>query len=235
MATVIETHGSTPRRAGAKMLIYASGRTVGTVGGGPLEAWVIEQALEALAEGRCRLLHRPTGANTEDVCGGDMRFFVEVPLPRATLLIIGAGHIGQAVAAIGAQLGYRIAILDERPELATPERLPEADVLLSGPLGEELEQFPLTEQTYVVIVTPHHSLDEKALAVIARYPVPYVGLLGGQRRTKATFERARQMGIPDAFLKRIDTPIGVDIAAETPREIAVSILAAVIAARRGEE
>jgi xanthine dehydrogenase accessory factor len=161
-----------------------------------------------------------------------MRFFVEVLLPRPTLLIIGAGHIGQAVAVIGAQLGYRIAVLDERPELVTAERLPEADVLLSGPLQEELEHFPLTGQTYVAIVTPHHSLDEKALAVIAKHPVPYVGLLGSHRRTKATLERAQQMGISDVFLKRIYTPIGVDIAAETPREIAVSILAEVIAARR---
>jgi xanthine dehydrogenase accessory factor len=95
-----------------------------------------------------------------------------------------------------------------------------------------LERFSLTEQTYVVIVTPHHSLDEKALAVTAKAPVPYVGLLGSHRRTKATFERARQMGISDAALERIHTPIGVDINAETPREIAVSILAEVIALRR---
>jgi xanthine dehydrogenase accessory factor len=114
------------------------------------------------------------------------------------------------------------------------ERLPAADVLLSGPLDQQLEQFPLTEQTYVVIVTPHHSADEKALALIANYPVPYVGLLGGHRRTEATFERARQMGMTDAFLERIHTPIGLDIAAETPREIAVSILAEIIAVRRKE-
>jgi xanthine dehydrogenase accessory factor len=163
-----------------------------------------------------------------------MRFFLEVLQPRPTLLIIGAGHIGQAVATIAAQLGYRIAVLDERPELVTPERLPEADVLLTGLLKEELQHFPLTEQTYVAIVTPHHSLDEKALAVIARHPVPYVGLLGSHRRTEATFERAKQTGVPHAFLERIHTPIGVDIAAETPHEIAVSILAEITAVRRRE-
>ncbi|MGD2176805.1 MAG: XdhC/CoxI family protein [Anaerolineae bacterium] len=235
MVTVIQTHGSTPRQTGAKMLICAGGRTVGTVGGGPLEAWVIEQGQEALAEGRSRLLQRRLEENAQDVCGGDMHLFVEVLLPRPTLLVIGAGHIGQAVAAIGAQLGYRIAVLDERPELVTVERFPEADVLLYGPFDEELERFPLTEHTYVVIVTPHHSLDEKALAVTAKRPVPYVGLLGSHRRTKATFERAREMGVPHAFLERIHTPVGVDIAAETPREIAVSILAEVIAARRRED
>lgn len=232
LATVIETQGPTPRQAGAKMLVCAGGRKVGTVGGGPLEAWVVEQAQEALREGRSRLLQRRLDENTSDVCGGDMRFFLEVLLPLPTLLIIGAGHIGQAVAAIGGQLGYCIAVLDERPELVTAERFPKADVLLSGSLEEELERFSLAEQTYVVIVTPHHSRDEKCLAVLAKHPVSYVGLLGSDRRTKATFERARQMGISDTFLQRTHTPIGVDIGAETPREIAVSILAEVIAVHR---
>jgi xanthine dehydrogenase accessory factor len=234
LVTVVETRGSTPRQAGAKMLVHASGRTTGTVGGGPLEAWVIEQTHQALAQGRSRLLHRGWEEDAEDLCGGRMRFFVEVLLPRPTLLIIGAGHIGQALARLGGLLGYRVAVLDERPELVTAERFPAADVLQSGPLDEELTRSPPTEQTYVVIVTPHHSPDEKALAVIASHPVPYIGLLGSHRRTSATFKRARQLGIPNTFLERIHTPIGVDIGAETPREIAVSILAEVIAARRRE-
>jgi xanthine dehydrogenase accessory factor len=238
MATVVEARGSTPRKAGAKMLITADGRTVGTVGGGPLEARVIEEARAALADGQSRELHyRPAGDEhgAADVCGGDMRLFVEVLLSSPTLLIVGAGHIGQALAELGAFLGYRIAVLDERAELVTPERFPQADRLLTGPLEERLRALPLTDRTYAVLVTPHHSPDEKALAVLAGRSVAYVGLLGGRRRSRATFERARALGVPDAFLARVHTPVGLDIGAETPREIAVSILAEVIAVQRGRD
>jgi xanthine dehydrogenase accessory factor len=155
-----------------------------------------------------------------------------VLLPRPTLLTIGGGHIGQAVAELGAFLGYRIAVLDERTEWVTAERFPKADVLLSGPMGEQLRAFPLTEQTHAVLVTLHHSPNEKALAVLTRHPVAYVGLLGSSRRTGATFERARALGVLDAFLDRVHTPIGLDTGAETPRETGISIVAEIVAARR---
>ena len=236
VATVVETRGSTPRGVGAKMLIYAGGRTVGTVGGGPLEAQVIEEAQAALADGQSRELHyRPAGdrPGAQDVCGGDMHLFIEVLLPRPTLLIVGAGHIGQALAELASFLGYRVAVLDERAEMVTAERFPQADVLLAGPLGDQLITFPLTNQTYVALVTPHHSPDEQALAVLAGHAVPYVGLLGSRRRTEATFRRARASGIPEEFLARVHTPVGLDIGAETPREIAISVMAQVVAVQRG--
>jgi len=233
MATVVEAPASGPRGPGAKMLIYDDGRTLGSVGGGEVEAWIIDQAREMLSEGRSGLLERPwDDDDVQDVCGGRMRFFVEVLLPRPTLLILGAGHIGQAVASIGAWLGYRVVVVDERESLLSAERFPDANVLLSGPTGEILHQIPLTERTYAVLVTPHHSPDERALSVLAEQPVAYVGLLGSSSRTRATFGRARDIGIPDTFLKQIHTPIGLDIHAETPREIALSILADITAVRR---
>jgi len=236
LATVIEARGSTPRQAGAKMLVYAGGRTVGTVGGGPLEAHVVEEALAALANGKPRELeHRLADEESgPQVCGGDVRLFIEVLLPRPTLLIVGGGHIGQAVAELGAFLGYRIAVLDERAGMVTAERFPQADVLLSGLPDDQLRAFPLTEQTCAVLVTPHDAPDEKTLAALAGRPLGYVGLLGSRRRAQATFERARALGVPDEFLARVHAPIGLDIGAETPREIAVSILAEVIAAQRGK-
>lgn len=232
LAMVVDSGGSAPRDPGAKMLVYGDGRTVGTVGGGPAEAWVIDQALQALSDGRSCLLEDPVQDDGKDVCGRDMRFFVDVLLPPPTLLIIGAGHIGQAVASMGAWLGYRVAVLDQRADLVSADRIPEADVLLSGPVHEKLREFPLTRQTYAVLVTPHGSPDEKALSVLARYPVAYVGLLGGSRRSRATFQRARDLGVPGSFLDRVHTPIGLDIHAETPREIALSILADVTGVRR---
>ena len=232
LAVVIETSGSAPRDPGAKMLVHADGRTIGTVGGGPSEAWVIEEARQALSDGKSRLLQPRGGGEEALLCGGAMRFFVDVLIPSPTLLIIGAGHIGQAVASMGAWLGFKVAVLDERAALVSPEHLPEADVLLTGPLDEELRGCQLTEQTYTVLVTPHNSADEKALSVLAEHAVPYVGLLGGRRRTQATFERARELGVPDAFLEQIHTPVGLDIRAESPREIALSILAEITAVRR---
>jgi xanthine dehydrogenase accessory factor len=236
MATVIEARGSTPRGASAKMLVYADGRTVGTVGGGGVEARVIEEAEAAIVEGQSRELDYnlvDDKGGDPGICGGSMRVFVEVLAPRPTLLIIGGGHVGQAVAELAAFLGYRIAVVDERPEMVTPGRFPQAEVRLTGDTVQQVVDFPLTEHTYVVMVTPHYTLDEKVLAVLARRPVSYVGLIGSRRRTGLTFERARESGVSEGFLERIHTPIGLDIGAETPREIAFSILAEIIAVQRG--
>jgi len=235
LATIIEAQGSTPRD-NAKMLIYADGRTVGTVGGGGVEARVIEEAQAAIAEGKSRELdYRLVDEERGDpgICGGDMRVFVEVLAPRPTLLIVGGGHVGQAVAELAPFLGYRIVVMDERPEMVTPERFPRVAARLTGDPVQQVEDFPVNEHTYVMLVTPHHTLDEKVLAVLAGRPVAYVGLIGSRRRTALTFERARETGVPDEFLERIHTPIGLDIGAETPREIAFSILAEIIGVQRG--
>ncbi|MEE8392356.1 MAG: XdhC/CoxI family protein [Anaerolineae bacterium] len=236
VATVIEASGSTPRGVSAKMLIYADGRTVGTVGGGGVEGRVIEEAKAAIADGQSRELdYRLVDEARGDpgICGGNMRVFVEVLAPRPTLLIIGGGHVGQAVAKLGTFLGYRVAVVDERPEMVTPERFPQAETRLTGDPVQQVVDFPLTEHTCVVMVTPHHALDEKVLAVLADRPVAYVGLIGSRRRTAHTFERAREAGVPEELLERVHTPIGLDIGAETLREIAVSILAEIIGVQRG--
>lgn len=236
LATVIEARGSTPRGVSAKMLIYADGRTVGTVGGGGVESRVIEEAKAAISDGESRELHyrlRDEERGDPGICGGDMRVFVEVLARRPTVLVIGAGHVGQAVAELADFLGYRIAVLDERPELVTSERFPWADALLTGEVDEQVESFPLTEHTYVVMVTPHHSLDERILGAVDGRPFAYLGLIGSQRRTAHTFERARKAAVPAELLDRVHTPIGLDIGAESPREIAVSIVAELIAVQRG--
>jgi xanthine dehydrogenase accessory factor len=237
IATVIEARGSTPRGTSAKMLVFADGRTVGTVGGGGVEARVIEEAKAAIADGQSRELdYRLVDEERGDpgICGGSMRLFVEVLAPRPTLLIIGGGHVGQAVAELGAFLGYRIAVLDERSEMVTPERFPQADLRLTGDPVQQVDDFAFGEHTCVVMVTPHHTLDEKVLAVLVDRPLAYVGLIGSRRRTAHTFERAREAGVPEELLGRVHTPIGLDIGAETPREIALSILAEIVAVQRGK-
>lgn len=237
VATVVEVEGSAPRGAGAKMLILADGTTVGTVGGGGVEAQVIEEAKAAIAEGRFREVVyrlRDPARGDPGVCGGDMRILIEVLPPRPTLLILGAGHVGQAVAELGAFLGYRIVVMDERPGLATPERFPWAEQCITGDLAEAVARFPMDGPTYVVMVTPHYTGDAAVLAALSRRSPAYVGLIGSRRRTALTFQRAQEMGVPHEWLERVQTPIGLDIGAETPREIAVSILAEVIAVQRGK-
>ncbi len=237
VATVMEVAGAAPRHAGAKMLVLADGTTVGTVGGGGVEARVVEEAKAAIAEGRSRELHyrlRDPERGDPGVCGGDMRIWIEVLPVRPTLLILGAGHVGQAVAELGAFLGYRIVVMDERPDLATPERFPWAEACITGKLAEEVARFPFGPQTYVVMVTPHYESDADILAALMPRSPAYVGLIGSRRRTALTFERAKALGVPEEWLGKIHTPIGLDIGAETPREIAVSILAEIIAVQRGK-
>lgn len=237
IATVVEAGGSTPRGVGATMLILADGSTVGTIGGGGVEGRVIAEARAAIADGQAReLTYRLLDEERGDpgVCGGDMRVFVQVLPARLTLLILGAGHVGQAVAEWGAFLGYRILVADERAEMLSAARFPQADKLLPGDLAETVAGVEPDEQTYVVMVTPHHTLDEKVLAVLAEHPVAYIGLIGSRRRTAMTFQRAREAGVPDQLLQRVHTPIGLDIGAETPREIALSIIAEIVAVQRGK-
>lgn len=225
VVTVVESYGSDPRGAGAKMLVFSDRRAVGIVGGGPCKAWVIDRAMAALSGGRSLLLRRPASDDDQDVCGEGLTFFIDVVSPRPTLLILAAGHIGQAVSALRAWLGYRVVVLDEHESIVSAERFPDADLLLSGPLDEKLQSLPLSVRVYLVMVTPHHSPDENALAALSRAQAGYAGLLGGRRRTKATFERARALGVSDGFLRQVHTPIGLDIQVETAREIALSVLA----------
>ncbi len=237
LATIVEVTGSAPRRS-AKMAVYADGRTVGTVGGGDVEARVIADARQALTDGVSReVTYRPQEVEGAQ-CGGDtMRVWIEVLTPPATLLIIGGGHVGQAVAELGAFLGYGIVVMDERPEMVTPERFPWARQRLTGEIPHLLTESLPGGPLYVVILTPHHSRDEEILAALAAMAsgsgsVAYVGLMGGRRRTARTFARAGEAGVPEEWLARVHTPIGLDIGAETPREIAVSILAEIIAVQR---
>ncbi len=235
IVTVIEARGSTPRGVAARMVVAADATTVGTVGGGAVEARAIEEALAAIAEGCPRevsysLVDEERG--DPGVCGGEMRLFIDVLQPRPTLLIVGGGHVGQAVAEMGAFLGFHVTVMDDRREVVEEKRFPWAEERLAGDPAELLRDYPLTPTTYVVLVTPHYSLDERLLPVLDGRPLPYVGLIGSRRRTALTFKKARERGVSEEFLRRVHTPIGLDIGAETPQELAVSIIAEVIAVQR---
>ncbi len=235
VATIVKTRGSSPRDVGSKMLVYPNGAIVGSVGGGEMEARVIEAAKEAMREGRPHYLDMTLSDEERGdplICGGEMEIFVEPLLTAPTLLIIGAGHIGAACAELGKFLGFRVVLIDDRVELLTREKFPTADELLVGDIADELRQFEISPQTYVVLVTRAHTTDAVVLRAIIDKPAAYIGMLGSKRRVLTVFDMLKQEGVREEAFQRVHAPIGLPIDAETPQEIAVSIMAEVIRVRR---
>ncbi|MFQ5437007.1 MAG: XdhC family protein, partial [Anaerolineae bacterium] len=155
LATVVKARGSVPRHAGAKMLVYGDGRTSGTVGGGEMEARIISEAKEALANGRPHILNYALVSperGDPGLCGGEVEVYLEPYLPPATVYIFGCGHVGQALAAQARLAGFRVVVSDDRPELATPEHIPHADKYLPGPPAEALAAEPIHANTFVALV-----------------------------------------------------------------------------------
>lgn len=236
LCTVIRARGSVPRHEAAKMLVHPDGRIQGTVGGGELEARVIREALEAMQEGRPRLIRYTLSDPRQGdpgVCGGEVEVFVEPLLPPPTVLILGAGHVGRAVAHLAKWLGFRVLVSDDRAELCTPEGIPEADGFLIGPPEAVLPSAPIHAQTYIVLATRNHPLDVRILPLILDSPAPYIGVIGSRRRWLLTAKALLEQGIPMERLARVRSPVGLELNAETPEEIAVSIMAEIIALRRG--
>lgn len=253
VATVARTAGSTPRGAGAKMLVLADGSTVGTVGGGALEHEVTRESLLALAKGESALKEyklRPPGADAaggaetagraEDgaralgmLCGGDADVFLEVYGRSDHLLIIGAGHIGQKLAEMGKALDFRITVLDERTEMVTRERFPGADELICAPPAAVARRVSIGPGVAIVIVTHGHVHDKAALAAVVASPAAYVGMIGSKSKVRAVMGELRAEGVDPALLERIHAPMGLDLGGQRPAEIALSILAQIVAEQYG--
>lgn len=231
VATVVKTMGSSPRAVGAKMIVYPDGRIVGSVGGGEMEQRVIAEAQAAIREGKPRYmdlnLSNPDRGDPL-VCGGEMELFIE-PLRSAPVLVIaGAGHVGAACAELGRFLGFRVVMVDDRPEILTADKFPQVDERHVGDLASELRALEITARTCVVLVTRAHTLDAELLAAALDTRAGYIGMLGSRRRVLTVFEMLKGRGVSEGELARVHAPIGLDIHAETPQEIAVSIMGEVI-------
>lgn len=235
---MVRDNGSVPRRTGAKMLIHPTGRTLGSVGGGLFEALVVKEALAALA---CRHSHtrtysfNPKGAGAQAfgaICGGRADVFLEVIMPPDRLLIVGGGHCGRALARAASLLDFTIVLADDRAEFAQPQdyEIPHVEQVLHLPPDYEGLPEP-DESTYVVLVSKGFATDEAALRRVLNSPAPYLGMIGSRRKREVVYDHLRAEGVPEERLARVHAPIGLDIGAETPEEIAISILAEVIQAR----
>ncbi len=236
LATVVRTRGAVPRRAGSRMLVYPDGRILGTVGGGEMEQRVIQDAHRAIQDGQPRVLaYDLVDPETGDpgVCGGTSEIFVEPLLPDPVVLVVGCGHVGQAVAALAKWAGFRVAVSDDRAELCSAEHIPDADIYLPVPADEIAQHIKLGRMTYIVAVTRGTDVDVLLLPALLESDVPYIGLIGSRRRWLTTVEALRAQGVAEDRLARVRSPIGLELNAETPEEIAVSILAEIIMVMRG--
>lgn len=237
LATIISVRGSTPREEGAKMLIRGDGTTLGSIGGGSIEAEVCHEAKKVMTEGKAKLLHfdlTGTESAEEDmICGGVMDVFVEPILPQPTLYIFGGGHISLFIAKIAKMVGFRIVVIDDRPEFANPERFPEADETLAHDFSAVFPKLNINKSCYIVIVTRGHLSDEMVLEWAVSTDAKYIGMIGSKKKNKTLFSHLRSKGVPQELLEKVHAPIGIDIHAETPEEIAVAILGEIIKVKRG--
>ena len=166
------------------------------------------------------------------ICGGQVQVYVEPIIPKPTLYIFGGGHIALPLARLGKMLGFRVVVLDDREEYANPERFPEADKTIAGDFTKTLSQLSVDNFSYLVIVTRGHSFDQTVLAWAVQTNAHYIGMIGSKKKNRTIFDNLRSQKISDSELKRVHAPIGLDINAETPEEIAVSILAEIISVYR---
>jgi xanthine dehydrogenase accessory factor len=231
LCTVVNTKGAVPRHAGAKMLVYADGSFDGTVGGGEVENRVLNEAMASFKDGKTRFLSYDMidpERGDAGICGGIVTVFVEPFLRLPTVVVVGAGHVGKPIVHLAKWLGFRVVVSDDREELCTPDATPGGDLYLPIPMSQIPEQMTLDSRTYLVLVTRGSDVDIEGLPAILKTEVPYIGLIGSKRRWAHTQEQLIEQGISKEALERIKSPIGVFINAETPNEIAVSIMAEVI-------
>ena len=323
LAKVVATKGSTPREVDAQMLIRRSGEMMGTIGGGCGEAEVRRQAIEALEEGRPRLmavdLTEEVTWETKKACGGVMTLFIdlwgkaegelakrlaasqgkevalitalkgdlsqpgrkllvapgeepmgslgspsldewakkaaerglakgnsrvvnykgsvelflEVHKPSPTLIIAGAGHIALPLAQMGAMLDFRVVVVDDRPTFANPKRFPQADQVIAGGFEKTLRDLPIDKETYIVIITRGHRHDTECLRQVLDSSGAYIGMVGSRRRVKGVFKLLKEEGYPEESIARVHAPVGLDIGAQTPAEIALAIMGEIIRVGRG--
>ena len=235
VATVIKHEGSTPREAGAKMVISASGEIVGTVGGGSMEAAVMKEAPSVLMDDTPRIVAYDVseGGASGAICGGRVEVFFE-PLPRSErLYVFGAGHVALPLVAMAKQAGFSVTVIDPRPELADRERFSAADEIMVRDFAHAAKDLPIGHDSYVVVVTPGHDHDEEVVRLVLGRSFRYLGMIGSKKKVSTIISHLKDAGFSEEAIGRLHSPIGLDIGAETPEEIAVSILAELVSVRRG--
>jgi len=236
LATIVHTAGSIPSFQASKMLVRDDGSIFGTVGGGCVEAEVWAAAREVMEQEKPRKLTFNLNADPRyDIgltCGGTLEIFIEPVLAQPTCFLFGAGHVGQATARIAALAGFAVVACDDRPQFASPERFPDASAVHADEWGKLFPQLDINEFSYLVIATRGHKDDMRVLRWAVGTRARYVGLIGSKRKVISIFKVLQEEGVPRERLEQVRAPIGLEVGALTPEEIAVSIVAEMIAVRR---
>lgn len=239
LATIVKTKGSTPRQVGAKMAVLPDSTTYGTLGGGRLEHLVRKDAQKAIRKGKSilkdySLLEEDKGG-IGAMCGGDTTVFIEIIKRSEKLLIMGGGHIALALYRMALEAGFSVIVVDERPEYVSKERFPQAEQLMNCLADDHRIKEIVDEDTYVVVVTHEHKHDKTAVKNLINCEYRYLGMIGSKRKVRQILVELAAEGVSQAKLDKIYAPIGLNIRAETPAEIAISILAELIQVRHTGE
>jgi len=225
LVTVVKACGDYAAAQGQRALVWLDRSPLGDLHLGELEAQALADAAQALSQRRPRMLSYQ---------GRQVELFVEVQRRPPTLMIVGAGHVAQPLATLGKLIDFEVVVMDDRPQYANTDRFPQADRVIAAPFRPTLRDWPIDSDTFIVLVTRGHSYDVDCLLEVIDSPARYIGMIGSKRRVRAVFDLLEQeQGIPGYKLERIYAPIGLDIGAESPAEIAVCIIAEIIKAYRG--
>jgi len=233
LLTVVDTRGFTPQKHGAHMLVAGNGETFGTIGGGAIEHEALARARALLEAGSgTELVRKHLTQELGMCCGGEMAVFVEVVETAPRLYVFGAGYIAKPLAALASGCGFAVTVVDERPEWATSERFPAATLCCESPEGF-LREHALDPKDYAVVVTHDHALDQRLVQVLLSQPLAFTGMIGSVPKQRKFALRLRARGFSDAQIARLRTPLGLPLGAKTPEEIALSVVAELVAVRRG--
>jgi xanthine dehydrogenase accessory factor len=236
LATIINVQGSIPSFETAKMLVRDDGTIAGTIGGGCVEAEVWQAAKEVMQEEKPRSLTFNLNNNPKYdsglVCGGTLEVYIEPVLPASTLYIFGAGHVALSLYKVARMAGFDIIVVDDREAYANRQRFPEVKDVYAEDFDRVLNQLSPNESSYLVITTRGHRDDMRVLRWAVETPARYIGMIGSQRKVIAIYKELEREGIAREKLERVYAPMGIDIGAITPEEIAVSVAAELIAIRR---
>ncbi len=236
LCTIIQTKGSTPRHETSKMLVYEDGCFLGTVGGGEIEQRVHQEALESIRDGKSRLLsYNMVDPSSGDpgICGGTVEVYVEPIVPKPMLIVIGGGHVGKAVVHLAKWAGFYVVINDDRPEFCKPEDNPNADEWIVSPMEELPQHLKIDSRSYIVLATRGSMVDVEGLPPLLELPAQYIGVIGSGRRWITTRTTLVERGCPAELVNRVHSPIGLELKAETPEEIAISIVAEILMVKNG--
>lgn len=235
VCTVVHSAGSSPQKMGSKMLVRLDSSIVGTIGGGTIEHAVIAEAMDVIQSGRSKLFKAHLSRDLAMCCGGRMEIFIEPVGDRPWLLLFGGGHVGAALCSIATRAGFRVHIIDEREEFADTTVHPDATLCSAVDPLDIIDALPWGPDTYAVIVTHSHRTDEDLLARCIEQERRYLGMIGSKAKVLRFLDRYEQKGVDRSSFQGVRAPIGLNIGARDPGEIAVAIAAELVAVRRSAE